>query len=159
MILSITAFSQLQEEPSSNLPRNSMVISNDFLWSITASYERITPVTKGVYFVGRIGAGITGEYGMNAVLMINPSLIAGGRRSFAELGIAYYQPIPEYPVFIPTLGYRYIGPKGFSLKINAEIHVYTSQEDINEWGQYEFGPMIHLGYRFKLKSKSERRRI
>ncbi len=131
-----------------DIPRNSLLISTDHLFSLTASYEHIFPMSNYFAFTTRAGAGITYESGNEPVIMLNSAAIFGKRQGFIDLGISFYQPIVNSNVFIPNIGYRFMGFKGFSLKIFALMNIYTSQDDIDHWRQGELGAGIQLGYRF-----------
>ncbi|MBI9034065.1 MAG: hypothetical protein JEZ03_06320 [Bacteroidales bacterium] len=130
-----------------DIPKNSILISTDHLFSVTASYEHIFPISQSFAFTSRAGGGITYESGNEPVVILNTAAIFGNRQGFADIGISYYQPIVNSKVFIPHIGYRFMGFKGFSLKVFALMNIYTGQDDIDEWGQFELGGGLQLGYR------------
>ena len=132
------------------IPKNSLILANDFLFSITISYERLIPVHDRIGFMLRGGTGITLESGEELVFMGQPSMLIGQRKHFFETGVGYYQTLNYSPSFFPLIGYRYMGYKGLSLKAFVRLSYYTEDSWIDEWGQGALGVGISIGYRFWL---------
>ena len=146
---------QVRPGPASmwEIRKNSLVVANDFLFSITLSYERLIPVHDAVGIVLRAGTGITGESDdpIPLVFMGQGSMLMGQRKHFIETGVGYYQTIYHNPSFFPLIGYRYMGFKGLSLKAFVKLSYYTDDSWIDEWGQGRLGLGISIGYRFWFK--------
>jgi len=132
------------------IPKNSLILANDFLFSITISYERLIPVHDRIGFMLRGGTGITFESGEELVFMGQASMLIGQRKHFFETGAGYYQTLNYSPSFFPLIGYRYMGFKGLSLKAFVKLSYYTEDSWADEWGQGKFGWGISIGYRFWL---------
>jgi len=144
---------QVRQGPASmwEIRKNSLVIANDFLFSITLSYERLIPVHDAVGIVLRGGTGISGESGEELVIMGQGSMLIGQRKHFFETGVGYYQTLNYSPSFFPLIGYRYMGFKGLIIKAQLRVSFYTEDSWIEEWGQGELGWGISIGYRFWFK--------
>ncbi len=132
------------------IPKNSLILANDFLFSITISYERLIPVHDRIGFMLRGGTGITLESGEELVFMGQVSTLFGKRRHFLETGVGYYQTLNYSPSFFPLIGYRYMGFKGLSVKASIRLSYYTEESWVDEWGQGKLGWGISIGYRFWL---------
>ena len=143
---------QLPPGPNSmrEIPKNSLILANDFLFSITFSYERLIPVHDAIGIMLRAGTGITLESGEELVFMGQPSMLIGQRKHFFETGVGYYQTLNYSPSFFPLIGYRYMGFKGLSLKAFVNLSYYTEDSWIDEWGQGGLGLGFSIGYRFWL---------
>ncbi len=149
---SIIIAERQQSRSLQNIQKNSIIFSNDYIWSLTASFQRIQPISNHMGIIGRAGFGITGESGLDPVSDGEISFIAGKFRNFGELGIGYYVPFTHKsgPVFIPNISYRYIGFKGLMIKAGFGLHIYTLQSEIDEWGQFEKTPILQIGYLLRL---------
>ena len=131
-------------------PKNSLIIANDFLFSITISYERLIPVHDRIAFMLRGGTGITFESGEEVVFIGQVSMLVGKTKHFLETGSGYYQTFNADPSFFPLIGYRYMGVKGLSIKAHIRVAYYTDDEWAAEWGSPSFGWGISIGYRLWL---------
>ncbi len=134
------------------IPKNSLILANDFLFSITISYERLIPVHDRIGFMLRGGTGITGESDdpIPLVFMGQVSTLFGKSRHFLETGVGYYQTLYHNPSFFPLIGYRYMGFKGLSVKAFIELLYFTEESWVDEWGQGRLSWGISIGYRFWL---------
>lgn len=132
------------------IPKNSLIIANDFLFSITLSYERLIPVHDRIGIMLRGGTGITFESGEELVFMGQVSMLIGRTKHFLETGGGYYQTLNYSPSFFPLIGYRYMGFKGLSAKAFIKLSYYTEESWKDEWGQGRLGFGISIGYRFWL---------
>lgn len=143
---------QIPPGPASiwEIPKNSLIIANDFLFSVTISYERLIPVHDIIAFMLRGGTGITLESGEEFVIMGQVSMLIGKTKHFLETGCGYYQTLNADPSFFPLIGYRYMGVKGLSIKAHVRVAYYTDDEWAAEWGSPDFGWGISIGYRFWL---------
>ncbi len=143
---------QVPSGPNSmrEIPKNSLILANDFLFSITISYERLIPVHDRIGFMLRGGTGITLESGEELVFMGQVSTLLGKRRHFLETGVGYYQTLNYSPSYFPLIGYRYMGFKGLSVKAFIDLLYFTEESWVDEWGQGKLGWGISIGYRFWL---------
>ena len=143
---------QIPPGPASiwEIPKNSIVLANDFLFSVTISYERLIPIHENVGFMLRGGTGITLESGEELVFMGQVSMLIGKRKHFFETGVGYYKTFNASPSFFPLIGYRYMGVKGLTFKAHVRVAYYTDDEWAAEWGRSELGWGISIGYRFWL---------
>jgi hypothetical protein len=133
-----------------DIPKNSIILSNDFLFSITLNYERLIPIHEHVGFMLRIGSGYTAESGNELVIMSQPSMLIGNSKHFFETGVGYYQTFNTSPSFFPLIGYRYMGIKGLTIKAFIKVDYYTDKNWIREWGQGKVWPGLQIGYRIWL---------
>jgi hypothetical protein len=124
-----------------------MILQSDHVLSLTLGYEGIFPVHDHIGLTARLSGGITYESGSDPVLIAQIGALAGKTKHFGELGMAYYEPSGYKPIFIPSVGYRYLGFKGFTIKVFGKLNIYTSDSEIEMWGQYEPAAGIQLGYR------------
>lgn len=134
------------------IPRNGIMLGTDFIFTLSASYERIQPLGKYIALVGRGGGGITFESGEDPAAILNVSFIGGTHRNYAEVGLGGYYPHRFAPIYNFHYGYRYIGFKGLSVRAFLKTELYTSQEDIDEWGKgktYHHGVGFQIGYRWR----------
>ncbi len=142
------------ERPSIyQLDQKAVMVSTDYIWSITASYEKLVPVRDNLGAMLRIGAGPTFESGLDPVIMGQFSVLVGREVHFAEIGAAFYQTFRFYPSFISNFGYRYSGRRGLLVKIQMSSKAYLDPSWIREWGGTETWPSVQLGYRHVLKTK------
>ena len=143
---------QIPPDPASiwEIPKNSIVFANDFLFSITVSYERLIPVHDIIGIMLRGGTGITLESGNELVFIGQVSMLIGKIKHFMETGVGYYQTFNASPSFFPLIGYRYMGVKGLTLKAHVRVAYYTDDEWAAEWGRSELGWGISIGYRLWL---------
>jgi hypothetical protein len=123
----------------------------DYLFSVTANYERIHPLQAYLHLAFRVGLGMSGESGSELVIMSHSALLVGKQKHFLEMGVGYYQTFNYKPSFFPILGYRFMGKRGFYLKAFMKLELYTDPEWIDEWGQANIWPGVQLGYRYVFK--------
>ena len=135
-----------------DVQRDGILLGADYLFSLTASYQRIQPLLPYVGALGRIGAGYTANSGDDFTVNGDLALLAGNNRSYLELGIGFYYPFLDEPdlYVIPNLSYRYIGFKGLEFKLGWKWTIYTNERTIEEWGEYESNVVIQLGYLFRI---------
>lgn len=134
------------------IPRNGILLGTDFIFTLSASYERIQPLGKYIAIIGRGGGGITFESGEDPAGILNVSFIGGSHRNYGEIGLGGYYPHRFAPIYNFHYGYRYIGFKGLSVRAFVKTELYTSQEDIDEWGKgktYSIGAGFQIGYRWR----------
>ena len=133
-----------------DMPKNGLLITTDYMWSATIGYQRVEPLGDHLAALGRLGVGYTAESGNDATINGDLSLMVGGIRHFGELGVGFYNPLTDSAGFamFPNLTYRYVGAKGLHIRAGARIGIYTSEEDIeNAWeGQYGLWPLLQVGY-------------
>ena len=138
-------------------PRNSLILTTDYVWSITAGYLNITPLSQNSAFIGRIGVGPTWESGLDLTINGDLGILFGQRRDFVELGIGFYGPQTVMAGFamFPNICYHYIGKRGFTYKAGVRMSIYTKEEDIeNAWeGQFGPWPLLQVGYIIRFKHK------
>jgi hypothetical protein len=149
----MTAFCQGEDIKKPNLydlPHNGLILTTDYIWSVTIGYQRLEPLSNYVAALGRVGIGYTAESGNDATINGDLSLLIGGNRHFGELGVGWYGPLTDSAGFalFPNLTYRYMGEKGFYTKIGVRMSIYTQEEDLDAaWeGQYGVWPLLHVGY-------------
>ena len=139
----------IDENNTSELSKSSIVLANDFIFSITLSYERIIDLDKNSYLSLRAGAGYTAESGDDLAAAFQSSLLFGKSKHFFETGVGYYHNLTYPDAFIlPLAGYRYMGRKGFVFK--AYGNLLMDVIDDSEWGFLNAGFHISVGWRFKI---------
>ena len=148
----ITSNLKAQDSDENKIPgfsTSSLVIANDFIFSVTLSYERVIPLKKQWYVSLRGGAGYTAESGNDLTSIVQSSFLHGKSKHFFETGIAYYQNL-TYPdgFIIPIVGYRYMGKRGFVFKAYGDLLMDVI--DDSEWGFLNAGFHLSIGWRFNL---------
>ena len=128
---------------------SSLVIANDFIFSVTLSYERIVPLKKQWNLALRGGGGYTAESGDDLTCIVQSSFLYGKSKHFFETGVAYYQNLTYPDAFIiPIVGYRFMGEKGFVFKAFGDLLMDVI--DDSEWGFLNPGFHLSVGWRFNI---------
>lgn len=132
---------------------NSISIANGYMWSAIASYQRVQRFSEHIGAIGRIGGGFTLESGFDLAVEAETSLIIGWSRSFIEAGVGYHYPFTPMSgfIYVPHVAYRYMGHKGFLLKLGYGYNNYTNQDEIEQWGSPEPTIILQVGYLIHLK--------
>ncbi|MFC2090459.1 hypothetical protein ACFLT1_06740 [Bacteroidota bacterium] len=142
---------------SAFVPKNSILLANDHIFSLTASYERIQPLASNVCVSLRAGTGLTAESGTHLAVIGQASALLGRKYNFLEAGVAYYHNLMYPDAFvIPLFGYRFVGKRGLSVKVYA-THLVDLIDGPNEQQEEEpesvlrtVAMHVSLGYRLKL---------
>ena len=128
--------------------KRSVILANDFIFTISLTFEQIFSLTDNWHAVLRAGPGYSGESGSDLVFEGQASFLGGKSVHFFETGIGYYHNITYPDAFIvPLAGYRYMGKKGFIFKFYGDILLDII--DDSEWGFCNLGVHLSIGYRFR----------
>ncbi len=138
--------SYFESRKSYNITKNAIVISNDFLLSVTLGYEKIIHVNNKTKISMRANAG-WGFLDNYPVIIGEISLLKGKSKHFFETGIGTHENLNgNSPPIIVTIGYRLMDNKRILLKVRPQIWIETD-------GDSDFGTVfplagISLVYRF-----------
>lgn len=150
LMTSIHVFPQTKEniDPNYKVSKNAIVLGTDYgFFSYTVSYERIMEVDSNKYVTFRAGTGWnSGD--KEPILTGEISFFRGRYKHYfeMELGALVWHPNYYPPSIIPTVGYRYMAPKGFQLKAGAGVIIDTAKDP--DWARVFPWPRFSIGYRF-----------
>jgi len=134
----------LQEEI---VRKNSIVLAQDFYFTLTLSYERIITLQENLAL--SIKGSLGRDYGNLAYVAIGESsLLLGKHKNFFEPGIAFQYPVyfdeesGDSPLIAIRAGYRYQALSGFQFRVYPMFLIETSPEP-DSWGNLPW-----LGFSF-----------